>query len=78
MMINTKHVKVEFGRIAHSQYNQQTEQSTQGVGLGRVEIIKMIQKGNDESTFSGYRKVNYTDRKMKEAYQKINRMLGGD
>lgn len=41
MMINTKHVKVEFGRIAHSQYNQQSEQSTQGVGLGRVEIIKI-------------------------------------
>lgn len=77
-MVNTKYVKVEFGQIAYSQSEKEIQQITLGNSQGRSEIIKMIQKGTDEVTFSGYRKVNFSDQKMKEAYRKLNKMLGGD
>lgn len=77
MMSNTKHAKVEFGQVAYS-YKNEVQQSTQGIRQERVEIIKMIQKGTDGNTFYGYRKVNYAEQKMKEAYRKINKMLGGN
>ena len=77
-MENTKHTKIEFGRVAHPQYNKDIQQSTQGIRQERIEIIKMIQKGTNEEVFSGYKKVNYADQKIKEAYRKINKMLGGN
>lgn len=78
MMINTKHTKIEFGQIVHSQYKKEISQNTQGVRQERIEIIKMTQKKQGESGFSGSRKVNYADQKMKETYRKINKMLGGN
>ncbi|XCP85413.1 hypothetical protein ABXS75_00945 [Roseburia hominis] len=77
-MINTKHIKVEFGRTVYSQNRKETEENTQGSRQERIEVIKMIKKGTDEKTFSGYRKVNYAEKKVKETYQKINKMLGGN
>lgn len=77
MMTNTKHAKTEFIQIAYSP-KKEVQQSTQGIRQEKIEIIKMTQKGTDESTFYGYRRVNYADQKMKEAYRKINKMLGGN
>ena len=76
-MANTKHVKVEFGQIVHSP-KKEIQHSTQGIRQENVEIIKIVQKGKDENTFYGYRKVNYTDQKIQEAHIKINKMLGGN
>lgn len=77
MMINTNGMKKEFGNRAHAQLTVEYSQSTQ-VGISRRgETIKIIQKRTDESTFSGYRKVNFADQKVKEAYRKFNKMLGG-
>lgn len=36
------------------------------------------QKGIGKSTLFGYKKINYADQKMKEAYRNINKMLGGN
>lgn len=77
-MSNTKHAKVEFGQVARSNLKKEVQQSTYGIRQGKVEIIKMIQKSTDEDAFSGYKKVNYADQKVKEAYRKINKMLGGN
>ena len=77
MMANTKHTKIEFSRIAYFP-KKEVQQSTQGIRQERIEIIKMTQKGTEENTFYGYRKVNYSDQKIKEAYRKINKMLGGN
>ena len=77
-MVNTKHGKIEFGQIVHPQFGREIQQSTQEVRRQGVEVIKMVQKGADGRTFSGYRKVNYTDQKLKEAYRKINKTLGGN
>ena len=77
-MINTKYSKVEFGHTVHSQYKREAVQNTQCARQEEIEVIKMIQKGTDNCTFSGYRKVNYAEQKVKEAYQKINKMLGGN
>lgn len=75
-MANTKHVKIEFGQIVHS-VPIEVQQSTQDIRQEKIEMIKMIQKGTDENILCSYRKVNYADQKVKEAYRKINKMLGG-
>lgn len=77
MMASTKHAKVEFSQVAYSHKNE-VQQNTQGIRQERIEVIKMIQKGTDKNTFYGCRKVNYADQKIKEAYRKINKMLGGN
>ena len=41
-------------------------------------MIKIIQKGTEGNTINSYKKVNYADQKVKEAYRKINKMLGGN
>lgn len=78
MMVNTKHIKVEFGKKVYSQHKEEKGQDTLGIRQEKIEIVKMIKKGTDEKTFSGYRKVNYAEQKIKETYQKVNRMLGGN
>lgn len=78
IMANTKQVKIEFGYKAQLHYVKNVRQDTQGNSLDRVEMVKIVHKDSDGRTFSGYRKVNYTDKKKKEVYQKINRMLGGN
>ena len=77
-MANTKHAKVEFGKVACSNWKKEVQQTTYGIRQNRIEMIKMIQKGADEEAFSGYKKVNYTEQKVREAYRKINKMLGGN
>lgn len=76
-MANTKHAKIEFNQIAFFP-KKEVQRSTQGIRLEKNEIIKMTQKGTEENTFYGYRKVNYSDQKIKEAYRKINKILGGN
>lgn len=78
MMTNTKHTKIEFGQIVYPQYKKEVQKNTQSIRQERIEIIKMIQKETTEDTFYGYRRVNYADQKVEEAYRKINKMLGGN
>lgn len=77
-MVNTKHIKVDFGQIVHSQDKKESGYNTRGIKQGRIEVIKMIRKGDDDSIFSGYRKVNYVDQRAKETYRNINKVLGGN
>ena len=75
-MTSTKNGKVEFGNRAYVNSVQRVYQDTQGYVVRKT--MKIVQKGNDESISSGYRKVNLTEQKKQEAYRKINRMLGGN
>ena len=76
-MANTKHIKIEFGQVAQA-IPKEVQQSTQGIRQERIEMMKIIQKGTDGNIICSYKKVNYADQKVKEAYQKINKMLGGN
>lgn len=48
---------------------------------GKTEVIKLTQKGKSNGKsrtgLCGCRRVNFADQKVREAYQKVNRMLGG-
>lgn len=77
-MTDTKYMKIEFGQIAHSEKVKTISQSTYEIVQGRMECVKMIKKETGENTFSGYKKINFSDQKIKEAYRKINKMLGGN
>lgn len=77
-MMSTKQVKIKFNRISYSQNDMEVRQNTWGIRQEGVEIIKMIQQGKEENSFSGSRTVNFSEQKMKEAYRKINKMLGGN
>ena len=76
-MANTKHEKIEFGQAAYV-FPKEVQQSTRGIRQERIEMIKIIQKGTEGNTINSYKKVNYADQKVKEAYRKINKMLGGN
>ena len=76
-MIDTKAGKVEFGQSVYFQNHKRVQANTQTAPRSDIEIVKMIQKGEREQVFSGYRKINYADEKIKETYRKINKMLGG-
>lgn len=78
MIVNTKDLAIEFGHTAHSQNKKDDKQITVVNNQGRSVIIKMIRKESDDGSFSYYRKVNFTDKKMREAYRKLNKMLGGN
>lgn len=74
-MENTKYADAGFIKAAY--FRQETMRNTQGMRIEMFEVIKMAKKGTD-TQFSGSRKVNYADQKVKEAYRKINKMLGGN
>ena len=76
-MANTKHRKIEFDQIAYA-FPKEIQRSTQGIRQERTEMIKILQKGTDGNIICSYKKVNYDDQKVKEAYRKINKMLGGN
>lgn len=69
------HVTVELDKAQHVQAKVSVKHSTHMKPVEGIEAIKVVQKG--EKAFSGYKKVNFADRKVKEAYRKMNRMLGG-
>lgn len=78
MMAERKYIKATV-RVAS---RSSREDCVTRVGRqGKTEVIKMTQnrpdKGKGATGLWGSRKVNYADRKVKEAYQKVNRMLGG-
>lgn len=75
-MSSTKYGKIEFGNIAYANSAEIVYQDTQGCAVRKT--MKIVQKGEDESISSGYRKVNFAEQKKQEAYRKINRMLGGN
>lgn len=76
-MANTNHIKIEFGQVAQV-IPKEFPQSTQGISKERIEMMKIIQKETDGNVICSYKKVNYADQKVKEAYRKINKMLGGN
>lgn len=69
------YVTVELDNSQHVQARTNVKHSTHMKPVGGIETFKIVQKG--EKAFSGYKKVNFADRKVKEAYRKMNRMLGG-
>lgn len=78
-MANTKHGKIEFGR--EIRFNIEIPAKNCGTKKNRperAEIVKIIDRGTDGRMFSGYRKVNYAEKRMQETYQKVNKMLGGN
>ena len=78
-MANTKHDKIEFGReICFNIGIPKKNRGTKKNRPERAEVIKIIAKETDGRMFSGYRKVNYAEKRMQETYQKVNKMLGGN
>ena len=77
-MLSTKHMKLEFKEVTHAQYQKEPYRDTQGDREKRYIVIKIMQQGTEEGVSTGCRKVNYSDQKVKEAYRRINKMLGGD
>lgn len=77
-MIKTNYRKKAFGDKAYWESGTGHSRSTKGYTVRKSETIKIIQKREDESTFSGYRRVNYAEQKMQEVYRKYNNMLGGN
>lgn len=76
-MANTKYTKKEFSPITYFP-KKEVRRSTQGIRQERTGVIKMTKKGTEKNTFYGCRKENFSDQKMKKAYRKINKMLGGN
>ena len=76
-MANTKGYNIEFGITAYIETRGKGSISTKGYTYKRTDRVKLIHK-EDASISSGFRKVNFTDQKRKDAYKKINRMLGGN
>lgn len=77
-MTNTRGTKVNFEKIPYRPYKKKSQPNTIETRQKGTEIIKITQKGTDTCTFSEYRNINYAEQKMKEAYRKINKMLGGN
>lgn len=78
-MINTRHEKIEFGQtVSIHRYEKEIQQNTKGSMQGRAADVKITQKDRYENSFSGYRQVNYADQKVRQAYRKVNKMLGGN
>ena len=78
-MASTKHDKIEFGRnIRITVEMPANNRGTQRSRSEQAEAINIIGKETDGRMFSGYRKVNYAEKRMQETYQKVNKMLGGN
>lgn len=77
-MENTKHEKIEFGQIASVQNRTEMQECTRYVRQNQFEMITIKPTERTDVTFSGYRKVNYAEQKIKETYRRINKMLGGN
>ena len=75
-MTNTKYDKIEFGCKAYIASTERLYRDTQGCIIRKT--MKILQKENDKSISSVYRKVNFTEQNKQETYRKINRMLGGN
>lgn len=77
-MTNTKSYKIEFGSKAHIKTTRVVSCNTHGETVRKTETIKIIKKESDNGKISGYRKVNFEEQRLKEAYRKVNKMLGGN
>ncbi len=72
-MANTRCSKIEFGNRAVVEAKKICHVDSRGHVI-RGTTVKIVQKN---SMLSGTRKLNVSEQRRKESYQKINRMLGG-
>ena len=76
-MSSTKSTKSVLGHKASIQQSKKSYVSTLSIGVISSEKIKIVHKGDDMEITSGYSKVDVSEKKRKEIYKKINKMLGG-
>lgn len=76
-MITTRNNYVEFGIKAHAQESR-VSCNTNGSTIKKTETIRIFHKNDRGEICSGFRKVNFSEQKRRQTYQKINEMLGGN